>query len=1024
MNDTENPLNGKDPNYWKSLKELNNDPESFELKANEFMKGVADDFDLSKLSVMSRRKFLALLSASAAFASASCSDYRDHGEIIPYNKKPEEVLPGIADYYASTCNGCSQSCGILVKTREGRPIKVDGNPDHPVNKGKICTVGQANILNLYDPVRLKTPLKINNGSGSEIAWQTADDEIVSALDDAGKKGKDIVIITHSILSPTEKSILSDFTAKYPTTKIYSYELFDDEYRNRAWWLSYAEGKFPLIKWENAKVILSIEADFIGNDGNTVENIRKFTEKRDVMKSTEFNRLYSVEGTMTQTGINSDYRIRLHPNQHFEFVMCLINEIQKQSVKSLVDASGHNLKDFIKNNSLSNDIVYYLISDLLKNKGKAIIYAGSQLPVNVHVAVNALNEVLGNTALYNSEQAQFELTDLSLPEDFSVLAGNMKAGKVGVVIHYDTNPAFHFSQGIDYINALSKVPVSVTLSETENETSLLSSYALPINHYLESWGDYNVRTGIYSLQQPVISPLYNTRQKEAILLFWKSGLSKAYSENIYHQYLKDNWESNIYPGLNSPVEFRSFWYTALEAGVVLNHQTIKRNFVFNRESLNNISKTQVQSGLALFLTKNYFIGDGRHAANGWLQELSHPVSKIVWDNYAAVSPSFAKENHLQENDVIEIDVEGRKAQVPVFIQPGMAGNLVAVDLGYGRTNAGVVGSNVGVDVIKLVGTNMSGSKYIYNGIQISKTGNSYKLVTTQEILSLDDSVLKDQFIKRGILNEGTLAEYKKNPAFLFEEKEHPLSINAPIEYTSVKWGMAVDMNKCIGCNQCIAACVIENNTPVVGKDQVDRGRRMHWIRVDRYYSGTPEEPNTSLQLMLCQQCDDAPCENVCPVAATNHSPDGLNQMIYNRCVGTRYCSNNCPYKVRRFNFLDFRFNFADSYYRQKPFDLVSNPEVTVRSRGVMEKCTFCIQRIMLARQQAINEGRPLKGSDVKTACQVACPSEAIIFGDLNDPESEVSKYRDHVLGYKVLKELNTRPNVTYIAKLKNTHTEDK
>jgi MoCo/4Fe-4S cofactor protein with predicted Tat translocation signal len=1023
MNDSGNPLKGKDPNYWKSLKELNNDPESFELKANEFMKGVTDDFELSKLSVMSRRKFLALLSASAAFAAASCSDYRDKGEIIPYNKKPEEILPGVADYYASTCNGCSQSCGILIKTREGRPIKVDGNPDHPVNKGKICTIGQANILNLYDPVRLKTPLRITNGSGKEITWQTADDEIVSALDNSSKNGKEIALITHTIVSPTEKKVLDEFIEKYPTAKIYSYELVDEEYRNKAWQLSYGDGKFPLIKWENAKVILAIESDFIGNEGSTVENIRKFTEKRDVMKSKEFNRLYAVEGAMTQTGINSDYRIRLHPNKHFEFVMCLINEVQKRTGKSLIQASGYNLKDFIKNNSLSNDIIYYLISDLVKNKGTSVVYAGSQLPVNVHLAVNGLNEILGNSALYNSEQAQLVFSDLSLPEDFNILVRNMKEGKVGVVIHYNTNPVFHFSPGYEYKNALQKVAASVTLAESENETSVLSNYILPINHYLESWGDYNIRTGVYSLQQPVISSIYNSRQKEAVLLYWNSGLNKAYTEDIYHQYLMDNWAKNIYPGLNLPIEFKSFWYTALEAGVVLNHQSLNRNFSFNNQSINNISQSPNQNGPTLFLKKNYFIGDGRYASNGWLQELSHPVSKIVWDNYAAVSPSFAKENNLEENDVIEVDAEGRKALLPIFIQPGMADNLITVDLGYGRTHAGVIGTDVGVDVIKLIGTNITGSKYIYNGIKILKTDTSYKLVTSQELHSLDDNSVKDQFLKRGIIKEGTLADYKKDPAFLFEEKGHPLSINKTIEYIGVKWGMAVDMNKCIGCNQCIAACNVENNIPIVGKDQVDRGRDMHWIRVDRYYSGTPDEPHTSLQLMLCQQCDDAPCENVCPVAATNHSPDGLNQMIYNRCVGTRYCSNNCPYKVRRFNFLDFRFNLADSYYRQKPFDLVNNPEVTVRSRGVMEKCTFCIQRIMLARQQAINEGRPLKGSDVKTACQVACPAEAIIFGDLNDPESEVSKYREHELGYKVLKELNTRPNVTYIAKLKNTYSED-
>ncbi|MCX6149903.1 MAG: TAT-variant-translocated molybdopterin oxidoreductase [Ignavibacteriales bacterium] len=1023
MSTSENHLDGKDPNYWKSLKELNNDPDSYEAKANEFMKGVTDDFELSKLSGLSRRKFLALLGASTAFAAANCSNYRDKGEIVPYNKKPDEVIPGIANYYASTCNGCSQACGVLVKTREGRPIKIDGNPDHPINIGKICSVGQANILNLYDPNRLKSPLKMVNGFGTEISWQKADDAILPALSNAAKDGKEIAIITHSILSPTEKKLFDDFLVKYPTAKIYSYELFDDQNRNNAWEKSYKSGTFPIIKWENAKVILALDADFLGNEGNTIENIRKFTGNRDVMKSKDFNRLYVIEGGMTQTGMNADYRIRMRPDQQFEFVMSLISEVQKRNGKSVVKDNIYSLNDFVKKNSLSGDIVSYLVSDLIKHQGSSIVYAGSQLSEEVHIAVNALNEILGNVKLYDSEKVKIDFTSLTTKMEWENLIGKMNDGEVGVVIHYDTNPAYHFSPDFKYEKALKKVATSVSLVENENETSILCKYVLPINHYLESWGDYNVRTGVYSLQQPIISPLFGSRQKEAILLTWISGDNKIYSENIYHQYLMDNWEKNIYSVLKSPIEFKSFWFTALEAGVVINDQTASQNYVFNSQAVNSLSKSTSGDDFVLHLKKNYFLGDGRFANNGWLQELPNPVTKVVWDNYASMSASTAKDLNIEDNDVIEVAVSNRKVQLPVFIQPGMADKLLVVELGYGRTKAGEVGEGVGVNVNKLLGKDFSISKWIYNGVKISKTSDSYKLVTTQEKHSLDDTFVKDLHLKRGIIREGTLAEYKKNPEFLLEEKTNPLNITKDIEYKGVKWGMSIDMNKCVGCNQCVSSCNVENNIPVVGKEQVEKGRDMHWLRIDRYYSGSPNEPKANYQPMLCQHCDNAPCENVCPVAATNHSPDGLNQMVYNRCVGTRYCSNNCPYKVRRFNFFNFRDHFADGYYEQKPFDLINNPEVTVRSRGVMEKCTFCIQRIMEARQHAIEEGKPLKGSDVKTACQVACPAEAIVFGDVNDPQSEISKYREHELGYNVLKELNTRPNVTYIAKLRNTFSED-
>ncbi len=1023
MNNSEDKLNDKEPNYWKSLKELGNNPESFEAKANEFMQGVTDDFDLKNLSGLSRRKFLALLGASTAFAAASCSNYRDKGEIVPYNKKPEEITTGVANYYASTCSGCLQACGILIKTREGRPIKIDGNPDHPINKGKICSIGQASILDLYDPNRLTKPVNMTEGFGIETSFGKIDDEVISALKNAVADGKEISLITRTILSPTQKRLFDEFKSQYPTTKIYSYELFDDENRNSAWKKSYGTEQFPLVKWNEAKVIVALESDFLGNEGNTVENIRMFSEKRDIMKSKDFVRLYTVEGPLSLTGMNSDYRIKVKPENQLEFVLCLINEIGKRSENNISQANGFSLNDFVKRNNLSNETITYLINDLGKNAGSSIVYAGSQLPEDVHIAVNYLNELLGNSKLYDAKSIPATHFNNSNASEIESLVNSLNSGKVGVVIHFDTNPGYHFPKGFGYEKALTKAGLVVSLVERENETSIKSKYAIPVNHSYESWNDFQVRSGVVSFQQPVISPLYGTRQKEAVLLTWISGDKKNYKEDIYHKYLMDNWEKNLFPSLNLPIDFKTFWFASLEAGVIKSNPTSTSIFAFNKQSIDSIKPPAIKNSLSLILKQSHSISDGRFANNGWLQELPHPVSKVVWDNYAAISPSTAKKLDLKDYDEVELSVENRKINIPVLIQAGMADDLIVVELGYGRTKAGEVGEGVGVNANVLISKNPSISKWIYPNVKISKTGETHKLISTQEKHSLDDTFVKDFHLKRGIIKEGTLSEYKKNPSFLLEEKENPLSINKDIDYKGVKWGMAIDLNKCLGCNQCMAACNVENNIPVVGKEQVDKGRDMHWMRIDRYYSGTPDEPKVSLQPMLCQHCDNAPCENVCPVAATNHSPDGLNQMVYNRCVGTRYCSNNCPYKVRRYNFFNFRDRFSDGYYEQKPFELVNNPEVTVRSRGVMEKCTFCIQRIMEARQHAIEEGRPLNGNDVKTACQVACPSEAIIFGDVNDKHSEISKYREHELGYHVLQEINTRPNVTYIAKLRNTYSEE-
>ncbi|MHB9010847.1 MAG: TAT-variant-translocated molybdopterin oxidoreductase [Ignavibacteriaceae bacterium] len=1014
-----------DPNYWQSFKELYKDISFTEAKKLEFQKGVEDEFDVAKLPGVSRRKFLALVSASAALAAAGCANYNGNGKIIPYNTKPEEITLGKPNYYASTFIDNGQDYGILIKTREGRPIKVDGNPDHPVSKGKTSAKAQSAILSLYDPERLQQPLrKTSSGNFMKSTWQHIDQEISSAL--AKADGKEISIISHKIISPTTLKVIQDFQQKYPGAKLYSYELFNEEIKNSAWKKCYGSGLFPSIKWDKAKIILALESDFLGTDGNRVETSRMFADNRNTSDIDNFNRLYSIEGNLSLTGMNADYRMRLRPDLQFEFVMSLLNEISKQGAGSIsVDPdilSQFNLYDFAQKNSLYGNVLELLVKDLLKNRGSAIIHAGRTLPENVHVAVNLLNDALGNSKLYNPDTTELPDSSLTKIEEWESLVQSMNEGKIGAIINFDSNPIYHLPSDLGFVDAVKKVPLVISLTESENESSELANYVLPISHPFESWGDAQTRVGYYSLQQPVISPLFYTRQKEEVLLAWVTG---DYKENIYHDYLMNNWQSAIYPSLNEMLDFNRFWLGALQRGIVNSGSTPNSVNSFDKTALAVLKeKPKNISGYVVSLKEGYATGDGKYANNGWLQELPHPVTKVTWDNYASVSVATAKQMNVEEKDVIEISLGERKLKIPVVIQPGSADNTITIELGYGRSKCGVVGLGVGFNANVLMSKDSKLTPWIYNSASIKKTGDTYDIVSTMEHHPINDPLVSGVVKERKIILEGTVLDYKKNPKIIKEQRyTDNASLYDPHDYPGVKWGMSIDLNKCTGCGECVISCNAENNVPVVGKDQVKVSREMQWIRIDRYYSGSAEDPHVSLEPMLCQQCDHAPCENVCPVAATNHSDDGLNQMVYNRCVGTRYCSNNCPYKVRRFNFFNFKDHFRDGYQESNLFDLVYNPEVTVRSRGVMEKCTFCTQRIMAAREDAIREHKPLKGSDVKTACQEACGTSAINFGDINDNKSEFYKYRNHELGYYVLENLNVRPNVTYLAKLRNTHSEE-
>lgn len=1001
---------------------------------NEFKTGVTDEFDVKEMSGISRRRFLALVGASAAFAATACNNYRDKGEIMPYVQKPEEVMPGKANYYASTCSECPLSCGTLIKTREGRPVKIIGNPEHPINKGKICAAGEATVLNLYDPERIKFPQNIK---GSDLAlfrnditkesWKNADNEIVAALNKAVADNKEIAIVSHSVTSPSLAALFNDFKAKYPTAAIYSYEQFDDSNRIMAWEKTYGCNCIPAINWEEATVILSLEADILGNEGSFLEQIRAFTSNRDADAPDKFVRLYSAEAGMTITGMNADYRFRLRPEQQYSLVLAILNEIiyiKRLISFSIPSEAEHEIRkfflsNFANDNKLNLKNLRQMVVDLVNARGNSIVYAGSQLDESTHIAVNLLNEVLGNAKLY-SQSANKVLLPLSKRDELKALIHKLKSGNVSILIHFNSNPAYHFPEEWGYEKAARKAGKVISLVESKNESSVLSKLLLPINHYLESWGDHQTRDGVLSLQQPVIAPIHNTRQKEAILLNWMSEKPENYNVSIYLDYIRARWEKEVYPSMDSPLDFKRFWNASLQSGLVITKTTPCCEMKFNMTG--NLTKPDM-NGFALIIASSYFLLDGKFANNGWLQEIPHPVTKVTWDNYASLSEATAKALGLKMEDKVLVSLNGKSVELPVMIQPGMPENTVVVEYGYGRTVVGDVGKKVGINVNNLI-SESAFSKNVSTGAKVSKASGKYRLAATQEHHAITDPKVKDIHLKRKIIIEGTVAGYKNNPDSVRGEEHHEIiSIVPPKEYTGVKWAMAIDLNKCIGCSQCVASCNVENNLPVVGRDQVLNGREMHWIRLDRYYSGSNEEPDVSVQPMLCSHCDNAPCENVCPVVATNHSPDGLNQMVYNRCVGTRYCSNNCPYKVRRYNFFNFRDHFRDGYYQQDTLKLLHNPEVTVRSRGVMEKCTFCLQRIMEARQDAIREGRELKGDDVRTACQISCPADAIVFGDMNNKESAVSKKREHKLNYYVFPEINVKPNLSYIAKLKNKYMEE-
>ncbi len=864
--------NSEDPNnpggFWRSFEQYHSDSLTQPLSADDPAdEAVFEDMELGGLSAVSRRRFLGLMGASAALAGSGCSDYIDHGEILPYNKMPVGTLPGRPNYFASTCTACSDSCGTLVKTREGRPIKVDGNPDHPVNQGTICARGQASVLALYDPDRLRSPKDSKERSPS---WSDVDKRVKAALQTAKDKGQTVALILPQIQSPALTALISELGKAYSNIEVHSYDFFSSDTASAAWKKAYGDVNLPVPAWEKMDLVLALESDFLGKGPGKVETARRFSARRDSMEASNFNRLYAVEGAMSLTGMNADHRLRLRPDLQLEFVFCLLNEIVVQKRVSQFAShaalkkklSSHSLSNFVRKNGLSATSVTHLVDDLIEKRGRAFVHAGTSLSEEVHQAVNLLNEVLDAGAVYDNRR-RHALYPTNSYGDWETLVAKMKSGRVGAVLHIDTNPVFDLPEDLKYVSALKKVAFVVSMTQIENETSKQSHLTLPIHHDLESWGDAKAQTNLISLQQPIISSLHDSRQKEGILLGWLGG---SYQKDGWQKFLMDYWKKGIYPMVGKGVDFKTFWNAALHDGLVQFQEKSPPRAPYSLSPFLGIRLAAVNgSSFAVQLLENHTVGDGRLGNNGWLLELPHPVSKIVWDNYAAISKKTAEDLKVEPGDMLEIAISGRRVTLPAFIQPGMADRTVSVELGYGRKAAGVVGTGIGHDANVLLTRSRPHGERTFTGAEVKKTWGSYQLVTTQEHGAFEESAhpaltekTRDAHLKREIIHENSLKGFEDHPDFLQKKMEkkrsHVKSLyDEEHKYTGQKWALAIDLNKCTGCNECLVACNAENNVPVVGKEQVYLNREMHWLRVDRYYSGTFEEPIVSLQPQMCHQC---------------------------------------------------------------------------------------------------------------------------------------------------------------------------
>lgn len=1033
--------------YWNSLDQLNNDAAFLEETNKEFREELPVEEFLGKTDLdstsTSRRDFLKFVGFSLGAATlAACET--PVVKSIPYVVKPENINPAIPNYYASTYYDGVEFANVIVKTREGRPIFIKGNRKSPITGGGVSARVNASVLSLYDTHRYKVP---QNKAGN-TSWNDLDKAVVEGLGKAIAAGKSIAILSNSIASPSTKAAIAEFAAAYTSgeegapslVKHVQYDAVSYSGVRKANELDFGKAMIPSYDFSKAKTIVSFGADFLSNWLNANEYSTQYTSRRNP-DAEWMSRHYQFETNFSLTGSNADVRGAIKPSERGAATVALYNLLAKKA-----GLSALKVNSFESDNAV-NDKLAMAANELWNNKGQSLVVSGSN-DVNEQCIVNAINQMLMN---YGSTIDTTRALNLRNGDDAQVLSliEEMKAGKVGALIIYNCNPVYTLATDFGFTEALGKVALKVQIGDRPDETSILCDYAAPDCHFLESWNDFEIKNGEYSLQQPTIRPLFKSRQGQSSLLRW------AKKENSdYYEFLTANWESTIFTKQNVSTFFKEFWNTVLRNGhVSLPTEKVELSFTSHaQEAAGAIAKTNA-SGWELALYMSTAIGEGQQANNPHLQELSDPITRISWDNYITMNPADMEAagyetRTAQETpaSVAKVTVNGKEITLPVVAQPGQKKETIGIALGYGRENVGKAGNGVGKNAYPLIAVLNGSMTYELSGVSIEATGETYPIASIQTHHTM---------MGRKIVNETDIKTYKTSEleawnaptvmADAFGEKKHVSKLDLWSSHqleTGHLWGLSIDLNTCTGCGACVTACHINNNVPVVGKDEIRRSRSMNWLRIDRYYSSDADPkrnngeknytemenpsdyPQAVFQPVMCQHCNHAPCETVCPVAATTHSNEGFNQMTYNRCVGTRYCANNCPYKVRRFNWFNYQ---ADSKFTQvNPAQdqlarLVLNPDVVVRSRGVMEKCSLCIQDVQAGKLQAKKEGRPVIDGEIQTACSEACADGAIVFGDLND-NTEVAKRSKHQRSYTLLEEVGTRPNVTYMTKVRNLESQ--
>ncbi len=972
--------------YWRSIEEYQaiqkQDIEKKEPEPEFSIEGMSDEEIKGKSN---RRDFLKMLGFTIGYATIAASCETPVRKAIPYLNQPEEITPGVANYYASTFYDGHDYCSILVKTREGRPIKIEGNELSSISKGGTNAKTQASVLNLYDNARLKSPRK----NGEKTDWASIDKEIIAELEKLSAESKEIILLSSTVISPSTRQLISEFSKKYKNVSWITYDAVSMAATHQANKINFGESFIPTYNLKNAKLVMGFNADFLGTWLSPVEFTKQYSAARKLLNGeTSMLRHVQFESTYTLTGGAADDRIPIKPSEEGILLLNIYNYIAAKTGTTTYNAPNTSV-----------DYKAYA-EELLENKGKAIVFSGTN-DLNIQLICNGINALLNNyeNTIYTAKRYNFKQGD---DQAIEKVIAKIKSGAAAVV-HYNVNPVYDSPKGAAYKEALDKVGLKVSLSDTMDETASVCTYVCPDHNYLESWNDAEPQTGIYSTQQPTIKNIFDTRQVQDTLLKWMG------KDPVFSDYLETYWEKNIYPKQSTFTTFKSFWNQSIHDGTAV----LETKFKSLKFKPANLKAPEYNiNGAELVLYEKIGLGNGKYANNPWLQELPDPITMSTWDNYVCVSVAFAKANSLSQEDVVSVN---GKFELPVLIQPGLAKNTIAIAIGYGRTRAGKVANKLGQNAFGLIYEKDGFKSLLGNSIKISKIeGKTYPLALTQEHHTMEG---------RSLVRETTLDKFLKNPASGNEQHAIDQAKNTTLytkpKFTGFQWGMNINLNACIGCGNCVISCQAENNVAVIGKEQVKNRRIMHWIRVDRYYSEDEENPEILHQPVMCMHCDNAPCENVCPVAATPHSGEGLNEMAYNRCIGTRYCMNNCPYRVRRFNWFEYANNKDFDYNMNNEVGkLVLNPDVVVRSRGVVEKCSSCIQRIQEKKLDAKKENRQLRDGEIKTACQQSCPADAIVFGDLLTPDTEISKLNKNPRVYNLLEHLHTLPSTSYLTKIRN------